>query len=602
MAETHETTLRLRLFGRWEAQRDGAPLPALRDRRGDEALALLVTRHGRMVPARELAEALWPEEARAGNIEAAERSLRQCLSTLRHNLGVDGARLVSGHQAYAFNAAGADIDLVAADRAAEAVLTAPLEADCRDLAAGLHWADGRELLEGWPQPWAREARTAWRERYARALERLAERAARQGLTAERAGYLERLVQARPQSEAGWQSVLEALLENGERTRAAAAARRCRSCYAMMRLPLPARTRKLVEAAEAAEAGGSPSGTVEDAEPLEAVGGAMPVDSRFYVERPADGQLLAAIARRDATVLIKGPRQIGKTSLLARGLRQARRAGARVLLTDLQKLSTEDLRSEDRLYRAWSRSLADQLGVPPPTPGEWDEEYPAGMRFERFLRRLLADAGGPLVWGLDEVDRLFGCTFRGSVFSLLRAWHNERALDPDGPFPRLTSVLAYATEPRLFITDLNQSPFNVGTRLELQDFTREQAAELNRRHGSPLPEPEGVDRLYDLVGGHPYLLRLALMRTVESGARIEEVEAEALSGGGVFAEHLARIWAALARDDTGLVAELDRALREGRCSYDAFVRLRAAGVLAGDSEVAVRPRCRLYAEYLRRRLT
>ncbi len=61
--------------------------------------------------------------------------------------------------------------------------------------------------------------------------------------------------------------------------------------------------------------------------LEPVGGAVPLDSMFYVVRPADEEFRMAIARRDSIVLVKGARQMGKTSLLARGLQQAREAGA-----------------------------------------------------------------------------------------------------------------------------------------------------------------------------------------------------------------------------------------------------------------------------------
>ncbi len=66
---------------------------------------------------------------------------------------------------------------------------------------------------------------------------------------------------------------------------------------------------------------------EDFEPL---GGAMALDSRFYVVRPADAEFEAAVARGDSIVLVKGPRQVGKTSLIARGLQRARESGAKVL--------------------------------------------------------------------------------------------------------------------------------------------------------------------------------------------------------------------------------------------------------------------------------
>ena len=64
-----------------------------------------------------------------------------------------------------------------------------------------------------------------------------------------------------------------------------------------------------------------------------VGGAVALDSKFYIERRTDAEFLLAIKRQDSLVLVKGARQVGKTSLLARGLQQARLAGARVVVAD-----------------------------------------------------------------------------------------------------------------------------------------------------------------------------------------------------------------------------------------------------------------------------
>src|SRR5436305_284472 len=86
-----------------------------------------------------------------------------------------------------------------------------------------------------------------------------------------------------------------------------------------------------------------TGPTRETEP---VGGAVPLGSRYYVVRPTDAKLAAAIARQDSIVLVKGPRQVGKTSLLARGLQQARQAGMRVVLTDLDMLNAGHLASAD----------------------------------------------------------------------------------------------------------------------------------------------------------------------------------------------------------------------------------------------------------------
>src|SRR5262249_32281384 len=56
-------------------------------------------------------------------------------------------------------------------------------------------------------------------------------------------------------------------------------------------------------------------------------GALAPDNPFYIERSTDEDLRQAIRRRDSIILIHGARQMGKTSLLARGLQEARAADA-----------------------------------------------------------------------------------------------------------------------------------------------------------------------------------------------------------------------------------------------------------------------------------
>jgi len=71
--------------------------------------------------------------------------------------------------------------------------------------------------------------------------------------------------------------------------------------------------------------------------LEPVGGAVPLDSCYYIVRATDAEFHGAIRRHDSLALVKGARQMGKTSLLGRGLQRAREHGFAVALTDFQKL-------------------------------------------------------------------------------------------------------------------------------------------------------------------------------------------------------------------------------------------------------------------------
>jgi len=336
--------------------------------------------------------------------------------------------------------------------------------------------------------------------------------------------------------------------------------------------------------------------------LEPVGGAVPLSSRFYVERPTDNEFRAAIKRRDSIVLLKGARQMGKTSLLARGLQLAREAQGQVVLTDFQKLNTAHLASVEGFLLALAESLADQLDLDVFPDEVWNARRSPNMNFDRYLRReILGKAPTPLVWGMDEVDRLFTCDFGSEVFGLFRSWHNERSLDPSGPWSRLTLAIAYATEAHLFISDMNQSPFNVGTRLTLEDFTFEQVADLNERYGSPLGGEVEVARYWRLVAGHPYLVRRGLHEMVSQGMDMASFEAQAARDEGPFGDHLRRMLVLLARDP-----ELSDALRgvlrgQGSGSPDSFYRLRSAGVVSGDSARDARPRCQVYATYLEQHL-
>jgi hypothetical protein len=338
------------------------------------------------------------------------------------------------------------------------------------------------------------------------------------------------------------------------------------------------------------------------EQIEPAGGAVPLDSKFYVERLTDGALAQAMQRGDSIVLLKGARQMGKTSLLARGLRQARQAGARVVLTDLQKLNAVDLQSPEAFFQGLAQAMADQLDLDDPPADAWNPRRGPSVNFERFLRRqVLAAVPGKLVWGLDEVDRLFSCPFASEVFGLFRSWHNERALDPEGPWSRLTLVIAYATEAHLFITDINQSPFNVGTRLALQDFTLEQVWDLNLRHGAPLASETEASRFYRLMGGQPFLVRCGLRELVARQLTIDAFEEQALRDDGLFGDHLRRMLVLLGKD-AALCEAVRTVLRGLPCpDPESFYRLRSAGVMAGESPHEVRPRCQLYAMFLERHL-
>jgi hypothetical protein len=337
-----------------------------------------------------------------------------------------------------------------------------------------------------------------------------------------------------------------------------------------------------------------------AEELEAPRGTVPLGSRYYLARPADLELYQAIAGRQPLTLVKGSRQVGKSSLVARGLQQARGNGCQVAFTSLRALNRTQLESAEAQARCLAAMLYDQIDGGENPEDRWHSFSSPNQNLEQYLRRSLRKLDKPLVWALDEVDRLFEAPYGSDIFGLLRTWSQYRSLDPDGPWNQLILVLSYSTEPHLFIRNLDQSPFNVGLPLELRDFTRAQVDDLNSRYGCPLDASE-LDAFYDLLGGQPYLVRTAFYELVRHDTPLVTLLERAAEDDWVFGDHLRRLLALLGRDPE-LPAVVKDVILHGRCSSEhAFYRLRSAGLLAGRSACQVGLRTQLYKRYLQRHL-
>jgi hypothetical protein len=329
------------------------------------------------------------------------------------------------------------------------------------------------------------------------------------------------------------------------------------------------------------------------------GGLVPSGSRYYVARRQDGLCYEAIHKRPMILLVKGARQMGKSSLLVRGIERAREAGYRVVWTDMQKLNAADLETLPNLYMALGNMLTRQLRLPMSPQGYWNANDSPNMNFEYFLLdHVLEPTQGPILWFLDEVDRLFARDFYSEVFGLMRSWHNDRGVQP--LWQRLTLALSYAMETHLFIQNPYQSPFNVGTRLELEAFTPAEVADLNERYGSPLRNAAELTRYGRITGGHPYLTRRGYAWMVREQQGLDAFAACAHQEGGPLADHLRRLRALLMQPDHATA--LTQLLRgESGMSLPEFYQLRSAGIITGDSPAEAALRCDAYAGYLRRYL-
>jgi hypothetical protein len=222
----------------------------------------------------------------------------------------------------------------------------------------------------------------------------------------------------------------------------------------------------------------------------------------------------------------------------------------------------------------------------------------------FQDYLFQQIDSPLVLACDEVDQVFNYPeVSQGFFGLLRSCHEE-ANNRD-IWKKLRLVIVHSTE-NYGLLDINQSPFNVGQPIELTEFTPTQVQELAQRHhldgGTDL-----VTKLMSMVGGHPYLIRLALYQLAQSSAtsseELKRLLQDAPTDAGIYSQYLRRHLATL-KGNQKLALAFTRVISQSEgLQLDSIIgyQLYSMGLIKWQSNQAI-PRCELYRQYFSERLS
>lgn len=338
--------------------------------------------------------------------------------------------------------------------------------------------------------------------------------------------------------------------------------------------------------------------------IEAPGGAVRLGSRFYIARPGiDDRLFREIAKPiGTTITIRGPRQVGKTSLLVRAEAEALKLARKTVYIDLPSIDNSRKKDLDTFLYYLATVVVDRLDLDISKvdqvwqhAGTW---WGPNDKISTVLAKyVLPFIKTPFLLIMDEVEQLLDYSFHDDFFGLVRGWHNLRARNP--LWEKLHIIMAISTEPHLLIKREYQSPFNVSLMLEMMDFTREQVSSLEALYETGLTS-EAIGDLMELLGGHPYLTQQALYTMVTSDLTWSTFALLAPLDVGPFGSHLSRNLALLQKNEL-LANALRQVMLYHRCSdLQSFQHLLRAGLVKGINEECM-CRCELYAKYLQKRL-
>ncbi|NJK36593.1 MAG: hypothetical protein HC920_01750 [Oscillatoriales cyanobacterium SM2_3_0] len=351
------------------------------------------------------------------------------------------------------------------------------------------------------------------------------------------------------------------------------------------------------------------------------------DSGFYIPRPPIEDLAyAKLLEPGSLIRIKAPRKMGKSSLILNILDRAAQENYQMIHLDLGQADNTAFSSLDRFLRWFCANLSRELQLSPKLNEYWDEDIGSKVSCTIYMQaHLLTQLPTPLVLALTEIDRVFEYPEIAKEFlPLLRFWH-EQARKTE-VWQKLRLIVSYSTEVYIPL-NLNQSPFNIGLPLTLPPFTPDQVSELARRYGLAWFSQIDTEQLMGIVGGHPYLIQLALHHLAfpqhslnptsimfmppakdrtetweQQRQRLQDLLHQAPTEAGVYNDHLRRMLSMIQSNSYLRLALQQVVSSDQGVSLEPTLayKLNSLGLVNLDGNYTM-PSCQLYAIYFRNQL-
>lgn len=227
-----------------------------------------------------------------------------------------------------------------------------------------------------------------------------------------------------------------------------------------------------------------------------------IPSELYVPREADRQLRNVLNDMGRPGYVLVARQMGKTNLLLHAKQEMQDANNVFVYIDLtnrlptlrecfRNIIDVALETHDDLANVARHEILTRRA---------SADLPAHKEHEMELRSLLKIVPGKLVIILDEIDALTSQDYSDQLFAQIRSTFFSSRVN-FAEFHRLTYVLSGVAEPTEIIKNPKISPFNIGHKIYLGDFTYEEYQMFLGKAGLELSLPI-IEQIFEWVNGNP----------------------------------------------------------------------------------------------------
>lgn len=267
---------------------------------------------------------------------------------------------------------------------------------------------------------------------------------------------------------------------------------------------------------------------------------LALNSPFYIRRSPSEELAYTELEKSGSLLrVTAPRKMGKSSLMLRLIDYAETLGYRTVLINFLQVDQEIFESSHKFLRWLCINVARQLKLEPKLEEYWDEDMgskvSSTLYFELYI---FPQISCPLFLVFNELNIVFEHTnITQNFLPLIRFWYEQSRHNQT--WKNIHLFLVQSTEFYVSL-NINQSPFNIGLSIELPPFTVNQVQNLAERYHLNFSDPQ-IQKLTHLVGGHPYLLHLAIYHLANNLISLEDLLKKAPTLEGIYKEHLQYIW-------------------------------------------------------------
>ena len=233
------------------------------------------------------------------------------------------------------------------------------------------------------------------------------------------------------------------------------------------------------------------------------GGTVQAGGGLYIERKEDYIFFDYCKNGDFCYVLTA-RQMGKSSLMVNTSERLADEGIKSVIIDLTKIGVNV--TAEQWYVGILSEIEEQLLIDTDII-EWWEDKPnisINQKIVNFFEDvLLNEIEDKIIIFIDEIDTTLNLKFSDDFFASIRYIYNARATNQK--LKRLSFVLLGVASPSDLIQDPNRTPFNIGKRIDLTDFTPQETSFLT--NGLNLPDKESQQIQKWIIGwtcGHPYL--------------------------------------------------------------------------------------------------